>query len=90
MNVYQHIRDDGNEASQMNLSSGLISKIKVVLPDVAEQETIASFLDCEVKYIDLLKQKLKNSIEKLQEYRRSLITAAVTGKLDINNLKQET
>jgi type I restriction enzyme M protein len=41
-------------------------------------------------------QKLKDDPDnvaanlKLQEYRRSLITAAVTGKIDINNLNQET
>jgi len=35
------------------------------------------------------KSKLFEQIEKLQEYRRSLITAAVTGKLDINHLEQE-
>jgi type I restriction enzyme S subunit len=89
VNAYQHIRDDGNETSQMNLSSGLIGKIKITLPTIEEQRTIASFLDGKVEYIDSLKQKLKNSIEKLQEYRRSLITAAVTGKLEISEAEAD-
>jgi type I restriction enzyme, S subunit len=89
MNAYQHIRDDGNETSQMNLSAGLIGKIKIILPSIEEQGAIASSLDYKVEYIDSLKKKLKSSIEKLQEYRRSLITAAVTGKLDISEVDSD-
>ncbi len=83
ISAYKHIRDSGNETSQMNLSSGLISKFKVLLPSIEEQKAIVSFLDCEISCMNSLQKKLQASIKQLQEYRQSLITAAVTGKLDV-------
>lgn len=43
--AYEHIRDSGNESTQMNLSAGVISKIKISFPPLAEQQAIARFLD---------------------------------------------
>jgi type I restriction enzyme S subunit len=52
-------------------------------PSLKEQQYIASFLDSETKKIDTLIEKVKLSIEKLREYRTALISAAVTGKIDV-------
>ncbi|KOR34978.1 hypothetical protein AM228_20865 [Planktothricoides sp. SR001] len=83
VNAYQYIRDNGNLNSQMNLSEGVIKKIKVLIPPVNEQKDIINFLDQETAKIDTLIEKTKTSIEKLKEYRTALISAAVTGKIDI-------
>jgi hypothetical protein len=48
-----------------------------------EQRAIADFLDRETAGIDGLVAKVKEAIERLQEYRTALITAAVTGKIDV-------
>ena len=48
-----------------------------------EQRAIADFLDRETTKIDALVAKIKTAVERLQEYRSALITAAVTGKIDI-------
>jgi restriction endonuclease S subunit len=53
------------------------------LPDVPEQRLIADFLDRETVKLDALVAKVKAAIERLQEYRAALITAAVTGKIDV-------
>ena len=50
-----------------------------------EQQAIASFLDRETAKIDIFVTKVQQSIEKLREYRQSLISAAVTGKIDVRN-----
>lgn len=53
-----------------------------VVPDT-EQLAIASFLDRATSRIDNLIAKTERSIELLREHRTALITAAVTGKIDL-------
>jgi type I restriction enzyme S subunit len=58
---------------------------QVPLPAVppAEQRTIAAFLDRETARIDALMAKVREAIERLKELRTALISAAVTGKIDV-------
>ncbi|OPY65913.1 MAG: Type-1 restriction enzyme EcoKI specificity protein [Syntrophorhabdus sp. PtaU1.Bin050] len=55
----------------------------VPLPPLPEQQAIADFLDKETGKIDALIAKVEKAIEKLKEYRTALISAAVTGKIDV-------
>lgn len=48
-----------------------------------EQKKIIDFLDRDTAKIDSLIQKEKQIIEKMKEYRTALISAAVTGKIDV-------
>ncbi len=52
-------------------------------PSVEEQRAIAAFLDREASKLDTLVAKIQTAIEKFQEYRTALISAAVTGKIDV-------
>lgn len=52
-------------------------------PPFDEQAAIATALDRETARIDLLTQKTKHSIDLLKERRSALITAAVTGQIDL-------
>jgi len=53
------------------------------LPPLSEQKAIASFLDLETSKIDMMLGKIEKQIELLNEYKQSLITHAVTGKIDV-------
>ena len=53
------------------------------LPSIKEQHAIAAFLDRETTRIDSIVAKTQRSIELLKEKRTALITAAVTGRIDI-------
>jgi restriction endonuclease S subunit len=53
------------------------------VPPHREQSQIATFLDRETTRIDTLIEKTRQSIELLKERRSALITAAVTGKIDV-------
>lgn len=48
-----------------------------------EQRAIAAFLDRETAKIDALTAKVREGIERLKEYRTALISAVVTGKIDV-------
>jgi len=52
-----------------------------------EQRAIADYLDRETNKIDRMIAKIEEAIERLQEYRTGLITAAVTGKIDVRNVR---
>jgi type I restriction enzyme S subunit len=55
----------------------------VLLPPLPEQRAIAAFLDRETAKFDALVAKVQEGIERLKEYRIALISAAVTGKIDV-------
>jgi type I restriction enzyme S subunit len=60
-----------------------IGKLPFPNPPQLEQSAIASYLDTETAKLDTLVAKVEEAIERLQEYRTALITAAVTGKIDV-------
>ena len=59
--------------------------IPIILAPYHEQQTIADFLDRETAKIDTLMGKIRKQIDLLNEYKQSLITAAVTGKIDVRD-----
>jgi len=73
----------GSGAIQQYLSRDEFSHLKLALPPLPEQTAIAAFLDRETAKIDNLIQLINESMEKLREYRTALISAAVTGKIDV-------
>ena len=60
-------------------------QIPLVFPPVDEQDKIASFLDRKTVYIDELTSEEQRKIELLKEYRQSLISEVVTGKIDVRS-----
>jgi len=74
--------------TQQNIGMGVISNLPLVLPPVDEQRTIPAFLDRETAKIDTLIAKVQEAIERLKEYRMALISAAVTGKIDVRETVQ--
>jgi type I restriction enzyme S subunit len=58
-------------------------------PPLHEQRAIADFLDRGTGRIDGMISKVESVIERLQEYRTALITAAVTGKIDVRGSMSE-
>lgn len=59
--------------------------IRVCLPPLVEQDRILATIERETARIDALIAKTERSIELLKEKRSALITAAVTGKIDVRN-----
>lgn len=78
----------GKLGTQLNLNTDTVGSIVAGFPSLAEQRAIANFLDQETAEIDGLVNKVEFAIERLQEYRTALITAAVTGKIDVRNVHE--
>ena len=68
--------------TQQNIGMRNIEKLFVCLPPLSEQKAIADYLDAKCAKIDAFIAKQKTVIEKLKEYKQSVITEAVTKGLN--------
>ena len=73
----------GKLGTQLNLNTDTIGDIYLPLSQPAEQRSIVQFLDHETAKIDALIAKVKQAIDLLKEFRTAMISAAVTGKIDV-------
>ena len=69
-----------------NLSLNSIRKFRIALPPVEEQQKIVSSLATELYKLDSLSSEVESSISLLKEHRTALISAAVTGKIDVRGM----
>ena len=75
----------GSSGSMVKLGQSHVRDWFVPCPPLAEQCAVADFLACETARIDNMIAKIVTAIDRLLEYRTALITAAVTGKIDVRD-----
>ena len=68
----------GIRVGQWDLPSEALDNTVVLLPPLPEQRLIASFLDAKCAEIDALTADIQEQIDALEQYKRSVITEAVT------------
>ena len=74
-----------NPGAVPSINNAYLKNFMVLLPSKNEQKAIANFLDQKTAEIDDLITEIKLQIRKLKEYRQSLISEAVTGKIDVRD-----
>jgi type I restriction enzyme S subunit len=60
-----------------------VKNLFCLVPPIFDQHAIVSYLDAETAKIDALISRIQEGIEKLKEYSTALISAAVSGKIDV-------
>lgn len=78
----QQVQVEWNFGTQQNIGMKLIENLKVCCPALSEQSAIISYLDSQCVKIDEAIANQERLIAKLEEYRKSIIYYAVTGKID--------
>lgn len=73
-----------------NLNTEILAKLKVLIPPLNEQEVIFQFVEKWQNKLDDLIEESQNVIRILKERRSALISAAVTGKIDVRGLAEAT
>lgn len=73
-------------STQMNLNADQIARITVVCPPLHEQIKVVEFIETRLSLFHRLSEKAQNALNLLKEHRQALITAAVTGKIDVRGL----
>lgn len=83
--AYKDVREGGRGGQQDALNCELVRRIKVPRPTLDEQRTIASRVAECVETVDRVSLRCSAQLDRLHEYRQALITAAVTGQLDVES-----
>lgn len=80
----KQIRELVSRVKVFSISQSALLNASIILPPLDEQKRIADFLDKECKKIDGLKADIQLQIDTLEQYKRSVITEAVTHGLNPN------
>ncbi len=88
-NAYSHLRSLGNETTQQNLNLDFVGKLELLVPPLAEQERIWQTTKQRTKELDALLLQSADAIVLLGERRSAIISAAVTGQIDVRGLVTE-
>lgn len=81
--AYDAIRAEAAGSGQPNLSATLIGNFHIALPPVEEQDKIVAHIKNRTAEISSAIEKADSLLNKLIEYKKSLIFEAVTGKLEV-------
>lgn len=64
-----------------------IANFEIYIPDVKEQIEIIKYIEGKLNNIDIILKETNKSIEKIKEYKKSLISEVITGKIDVRGCK---
>ena len=74
----------GTSSSMQNISQGQFESLIILVPTFGEQQSIVEYLDEKCSYIDHLISIKQQKIDKLNDYKKSLIYEYVTGKKEVS------
>lgn len=80
---FEEVKRVINSNTQANVGLDAMTKVRIICPELAEQQAIADYLDRKCSQIDKLIDLKQQKIEKLQKYKKSLIYEYVTGKKEV-------
>ena len=78
-----YVNSSTNGTKMPRANWDFIGSVSIWLPEISIQGQIVEYLDSALLKIELIINKQKTLIEKLKEYRASIISHAVTGKIDV-------
>lgn len=81
--AYDAIRSEAAGSGQPNLSATLIGNFHIAMPPIEEQGLIVEYIKDRTVEIKSTIHKAEKLLEKLTEYKKSLIYEAVTGKMEV-------
>ncbi len=83
-----YLEAQGYGGTKIQLSLDDVANILMTSPPSEEQSAIVAFIDRETAKLDTLIEKSRRSIDLMREHRTALISAAVTGKIDVRTQHQ--
>lgn len=78
----------GASSSMVNIGQSVILELSIAIASIEEQSQILSSIQREIVKLGTLTAEAERAIELLQERRTALISAAVTGQIDVRQLAQ--
>lgn len=69
--------------TQQNIGMRTLEQLKILVPPINEQLDIINYIEIKEDKLNSVIEYRKQIIEKLEEYKKSLIYEAVTGKVEV-------
>lgn len=82
------LEQTSTQSTQANLNVDRIGAVQASFPSVSEQKEIVAYLDSLLEQYDDIESKSQKSIELMNERKTALISAAVTGKIDVRDWQE--
>jgi len=84
------LEQTSTQSTQANLNVERIGAVQGSFPSKGEQKKIVQYLDQLLEHYRVTENKAESTIQLMQERRTALISAAVTGKIDVRNWQNPT
>jgi type I restriction enzyme, S subunit len=81
-----HLSSLATGSTAMGIKASKLFALRIVVPPIDEQRQIVAHLDAMLRKFDAMESKVQGVIDRLIEYRTALITAAVTGQIDVRDI----
>lgn len=81
------VQDKWSFGTQPNIGMGILQNLLIAVPPLSEQQAITKYIQNEAESIDRGITKVEREITLITEYRNSLISNVVTGKVDVRDIK---
>lgn len=85
-----NMSSDKHGSAMQHVTNQIFGNFQVPLPSLSEQKLIADFLDEKCAEIDKLSEDIQKQIDILNDYKKSIITRAVTKGLNPNVKKKDS
>lgn len=72
-----------NLFTHASLSQGLLKNLTVILPTFEQLISISNYLEIEIIKVNRINKMIEDELILLSEYKTSLISSVVTGKIDV-------
>ena len=86
--IYEQLMYFSNGAIMNGLNSTIVKNIYLVIPNKKEQQEIVDYLDKKCEKIEILLRDKQKQIEKMKQYKKSLIYEYVTGKKRVKGAEE--
>ena len=84
-NVQHQFTIEGMGTAQINISVPIVQNAVICVPPLEEQSKIVACIDNDTRRLEHLINRIEHSVQYLIELRTALISAALTGKIDVRN-----
>lgn len=87
--VLNQVKYNSNSTTIDVIYSYTLKELIITVPPIGEQTKIVSYLDKKISVMDKVLSFIKDDLDDLTSYKSSLITEAVTGKVDLRNWEKQ-
>ena len=83
------LRTRATGSTALGIKASHLKASRITVPPVCEQDEISRTVDSETADVDTLIAKVREAIDHLGEFRTAMISAAVTGKIDVREAERQ-